>query len=491
MMGAIIMTVATLNMIRIDRRRREPLQLQLYEQVRQAIISRELIAGVRLPSTRDLVEQLGLSGNTIVNAFDRLVAEGYLDSRMGSGIYVSHLPAVNRSLITRASSSDLALNERPRIALRVAALRKVRVNPEYPTTKVRPFRPCQPAIDQFPLRSWNRARSYALRLQSKEFMHEGDVIGLSRLRAALATYLRDARGVKCEADQIIITVGAQEALSLVAESLVERGDSVCIEDPGYLGARAAFIRAEAKLIPIPIDAEGLTIPNLRQTPRLIYTTPSRQFPLGVTMTLSRRLALLEFARYSRAWIIEDDYDSEFRYTGRPVPSLQGLDKSSRVIYVGSFSKVLFGSLRLGYIVAPHALVETICKLKEVEYGSSPAIEQATAAVFIEEGYFSTHVRRMRKLYRERRDNFLQTANKYLGGLLNFPPIDAGMDAVGWLARGTDDAAFSKRLADAGIDAPPLSAYSLRTFAPGLIFGFTGFSTGQSRSAMQNIIGACS
>src|SRR5205085_6405249 len=247
-----------------------------------------------------------------------------------------------------------------------------------------------------------------------------------------------------------------------------------------------FIRAEAKLIPVPVDAEGLTIPGLKQTPRLIYTTPSRQFPLGVTMTLSRRLALLEFARYSRAWIIEDDYDSEFRYTGRPVPSLQGLDHSSRVIYVGSFSKVLFGSLRLGYIVAPHALVETICKLKEIEYGSSPVIEQATAAIFIEEGYFSTHVRRMRKLYRERRDSFLHAANKQLGGVLTFPPIEAGMDAVGWLTSDADDAAFSKRLAAAGIDAPPISTYSLRPCAPGLVFGFTGFSPSQTRSAIQTI-----
>jgi GntR family transcriptional regulator/MocR family aminotransferase len=489
MMGA-IMTVVTLNMIRIDRRRREPLQLQLYEQVRQAIISRELIAGVRLPSTRDLVEQLGLSRNTIVNAFDRLVAEGYLDSRVGSGIYVAHLPAVNRLPTITASSSHFALNERPRIARPFAALTKVRVTPEYPTSKVRPFRPCQPAIDQFPLRSWNRALSLALRLQAKELMHEGNVIGLPRLRASLATYLRDARGVRCEADQIIITAGAQEALSMIAESLVERGDSVCIEDPGYLGARAAFIRAEAKLIPTPVDAEGLTIPNLRQPPRLIYTTPSRQFPLGVTMTLSRRLALLEFARYSRAWIIEDDYDSEFRYTGRPAPSLQGLDQGSRVIYVGSFSKVLFGSLRLGYIVAPHALVETICKLKEIEYGSSPMIEQATAAVFIEEGYFSTHVRRMRNLYRERRDHFLQAAKKHLSGLLTFPPIEAGMDALGWLEDEKGEAAFSKRLAAAGIDAPPLSAYALRPCASGLVFGFTGFSLGQTRSAMQNMIGAC-
>ena len=342
------MLVVTLNMVRVDRRRREPLQLQLYGQVRRAIISGELASGARLPSARDLVEQLGLSRNTIVYAFERLVAEGYLQSRIGSGMFVAHLPALERPRTGSGSNANVASSDRVHIARRVAPLTEVSVNPEYPTLKVRPFRPCQPAVAEFPLRSWNRARSYALRLQAKELMCEGDVAGLPRLRAALATYLRDARGVKCGAEQIVITAGAQEALSLISASLVETGDAVWMEDPGYLGARASFLRAGAKLTPVSVDAEGLTVSRLRQTPRLIYVTPSRQFPLGTTMSLPRRLALLEFARTNGVWLVEDDYDSEFRYVGRPVPSLQGLDEGGRVIYVGSFSKVLFGSLRLGY-----------------------------------------------------------------------------------------------------------------------------------------------
>jgi len=485
MMGT-IMLVVTLNMVRVDRRRREPLQLQLYGQVRRAIISGELASGARLPSARDLVEQLGLSRNTIVYAFERLVAEGYLQSRIGSGMFVAHLPALERPRTGSGSNANVASSDRVHIARRVAPLTEVSVNPEYPTLKVRPFRPCQPAVAEFPLRSWNRARSYALRLQAKELMCEGDVAGLPRLRAALATYLRDARGVKCGAEQIVITAGAQEALSLISASLVETGDAVWMEDPGYLGARASFLRAGAKLTPVSVDAEGLTVPRLRQTPRLIYVTPSRQFPLGTTMSLPRRLALLEFARTNGVWLVEDDYDSEFRYVGRPVPSLQGLDEGGRVIYVGSFSKVLFGSLRLGYVVAPPSLVGAIRKVKEVEYGTSPGIEQATAALFIEEGYFAAHVRRMRKLYRERRDSFLQAAQKYLSGLLTFPPIDAGMDALGWLARDADDAELSRRLAEAGIDVPPLSAYSLKPCPPGLLFGFTAFTPGQIRSALQAI-----
>ena len=478
------MVLATLNMIRIDRRRRQSLQHQLYAQVRQAIMSGHLPASARLPSTRSLVEDLGVSRNTIVNAFDRLVAEGYLESRVGSGIYVAVLPALTPSLAAKPPHPAAVAKSDGSVPRRVASLVKVVLTPEYPTAQVRPFRPCQPAIDQFPLRTWTRARARAVRLYSKELMRESDPLGLPRLRTALRTYLCDARGVRCEAEQIVVTAGAQEALSLIAASLITPGDAVWIEDPGYLGARAALLHAGADLIPIPIDAEGLTIPAVRRKrPRLIYVTPSRQFPLGTTMTLTRRLALLEFARKSGAWIIEDDYDSEFRYTGRPLSSLQGLDRTEHVIYVGSFSKVLFPSLRLGYVVAPHTLVETLRTLKEIRQGPSPAIDQATAALFIEEGYFATHVRRMRKIYRERRDFFLQAAQRALVGLLSFPPIEGGMDAVGWLVRG-NDAALSGKLAAAGIDAPPISAYSLERCRPGLVLGFTSFSPPQIRFAIQ-------
>jgi GntR family transcriptional regulator/MocR family aminotransferase len=319
-------------------------------------------------------------------------------------------------------------------------------------------------------------------------MFEADAAGLPRLRRALAVYLQDARGVRCDEDQIIITAGTQQALSLIGMALIDPGDRVWIEDPGYLGARAALLRAGANLLPVPIDGEGLTIPSSRRTrsPRLIYTTPSRQFPLGTTMTLSRRLALLEFARTSGAWVIEDDYDSEFRYVGRPMPSLQGLASNDCVIYVGSFSKVLFASLRLGYLVVPHHLVDVFRKAKEIQDGSSSAIDQATTAVFIEEGFFSTHVRRMRKLYRDRLDSFLHEATKQLSGFLTFPAVEASMDAMGWLPPDINDTALSKRLSTEGVDAPPLSVYSLRPCAPGLVFGFTAFSPSEMRSAIQTI-----
>jgi GntR family transcriptional regulator/MocR family aminotransferase len=316
---------------------------------------------------------------------------------------------------------------------------------------------------------------------------EGDAAGLLRLRTALATYLRESRGVRCTADQIIVTTGSQQALSLIADCFLRRGDPVWIEDPGYLGARAAFIRAGADLVPISVDQEGLRIPTKARTkrPLLIYTTPSRQFPLGVTMSLSRRIALLEFARNAAAWVIEDDYDSEFRYVDRPLPALQGLAEEC-VIYVGTFSKVLFQSLRLGYLVVPDALIEVFRKAKEVHDGSTTSLDQATAAVFIEEGFFSTHVRRMRKLYRERRDNFLYEAGKNLSGLITFPKVEAGMDVVGTLPPNYSDQEVSQLLASHQIAVPAVSTYSLKSSASGLVFGFSAFSDSQTRSSIRAI-----
>jgi GntR family transcriptional regulator/MocR family aminotransferase len=480
------MKVATLNMVRLDRRQRTSLQSQLYRQVKELIITGRLKAGVRVPSTRDLVGQLGVSRNTIIYALDQLAAEGYLNSRIGSGIYVADLPT--REVRIAAVVGSMTERKSPQISVRAARFSISKVTPEYATGKVRPFRPCQPALDHFPMRNWNRARSYALRSQTRELLWENDAAGVPRLRTALSAYLKESRGVVCTADQIIVTAGTQQALSLLAECLIDRGDPVWIEDPGYLGAKAALAGAGARLVPIPVDADGLTIPPVGPTklPRAIYTTPSRQFPLGVTMSLARRLDLLKFARECGAWVIEDDYDSEFRYTGRPLPCLQGLASDDNVIYTGSFSKVLFPSLRLGYVVVPNKLGQVMRKAKEMRDGSAAALDQATAAVFLEQGFFSTHVRRMRKLYRERLDIFLEEARRNISGRITFPQIEAGMDAVGWLPPHTDDERLSQQLAAAGVDVPPLSAYSLVSTLPGLVFGFTAFSRTQIRSSMQTM-----
>jgi len=486
-MGSIRMATATLNMVRLDRRQRASLQLQLYRQLRDLIISGKLQAGVRVPSTRDLVGQLGISRNTIVYALDRLVSEGYLNTRVGSGTYISDLKTPDLGMAERTLTAARQPVGNSSLATRLLT---VSTSPPYPSGKVRPFRPCQPAVDRFPIRNWNRARAYALRTQSKELFGEGDPAGLPRLRRALSVYLKDARGVRCTADQIVVTAGMQQALYLVASLLINTGDNVCLEDPGYLGARAALLAAGANIVPVPVDNEGLILPQATEAPpRLIYATPSRQFPLGTTMSLTRRLALLEFARQHSSWIIEDDYDSEFRYVGRPLPSLQGLTTDDLVIYTGSFSKVLFPSLRLGYLVLPETLVHLFRKSKEIHDGGSSIIDQATVAVFIEEGFFATHVRRMRKLYNERLDFFLGEAKKRTSGWIRFPAIEAGMDAAGLLGLGADDAFISRKLAAAGIDVPPLSAYSLNQCRPGLVFGFTAFSPSQIQTGMTTVANA--
>lgn len=480
------MPIATLNMVRLDRRQRTSLHSQLYWQIRKLVISRQLTPGIRLPSTRDLVTQLGVSRNTIVNALDQLVSEGYLHSQMGSGIYVADLQTKDwqRAVEVRRS---LANPQPPQISPRAVQMSLLRTAPLYTTSKVRPFRPCQPALDLFPIRNWNRARAQALRSQSRDLFSESDPAGSFRLRRALVSYLREARGVRCSADQIVITAGTQQALSLIAATLLEPGDPAWIEDPGYLGARAALMAAKARLTAVQIDAEGLTIPDRqRKPPRLIYCTPSRQFPLGTTMSLSRRLALLDFALSAQAWIIEDDYDSEFRYVDRPLPSLQGLTNNPCVIYTGSFSKVLFPSLRLGYLVLPDNLVDVFRKAKEVQDAGCSMIDQATAAVFIQNGFFSAHVRRMRRVYKERLEVFLEEAKKHTAGWLTFAEVEAGMDITGWLEPNVDDSLISKQLAAAGIDAPPLSEYSLTRSAPGLVFGFTAFSPAQIRMAMRTL-----
>ena len=477
------MPIATLNMVRVDRRQKAALQSQLSQQIRELIINGQLKAGVRLPSTRDLVDQLGVSRNTIVYALDQLVAEGYLQSRIGSGIYVEDLRRDDRIAPRRNNDDGLSI----RILGRAKQFSGLSIAPVYSSNKIRPFRPCQPALDHFPIRNWNRARSYALRNQTSQLLVESESAGLLRLRSALAAYLRESRGVRCTSEQVMITAGTQQALSLISACLLTRDDPVWIEDPGYLGARAAFLRAGAALVPISVDQEGLSVPPGTKTkrPRLIYTTPSRQFPLGTTMSLSRRLVLLEFARSAAAWVIEDDYDSEFRYVDRPLPALQGLS-DDLVIYTGSFSKVLFPSLRLGYLVAPQKLIELFSKAKEVHDGSTAALDQATAAIFIEEGFFSTHVRRMRKLYRERRDIFLHESSKYLSDIISFSEVEAGMDVVGRLAENYDDEQVSQLLSAHHIDAPPISAYSLESSEPGLVFGFTAFSGPQLRSAIRSI-----
>jgi GntR family transcriptional regulator/MocR family aminotransferase len=310
------------------------------------------------------------------------------------------------------------------------------------------------------------------------------------LREAIADYLTSARTVRCKPSQVIIVSGSQQALDLVSRVLSDPGECVWMEDPGYAGARAAFLGGGLRVEAIPLDREGLNLEYAienRQSPRIIYVTPSHQFPLGMTMSLSRRMTLLEFAERWKSWIIEDDYDSEYRYSGRPLSSLQGLDRSGRVIYVGTFSKVLFPALRLGYMVVPEHLVDAFTSARAMIDRHSPTIEQAVLADFIREGDFTRHIRRMRVLYLKRQNALVAAVQKHLKSMLHVEPADAGMHLVGWLSRGIDGRKLAEAATARGVDVTPLSRYSIRKLQKqAILLGYTGWSEQRIAQAVQKL-----
>jgi GntR family transcriptional regulator/MocR family aminotransferase len=343
--------------------------------------------------------------------------------------------------------------------------------------KTVPFRLGAPAVDAFPFDLWGRINAKVLKRRSPQLFGYADPVGYSRLRAAVASYLVSARGVRCDQDQIIIVEGAQVALDLAARALLDTGDAAWMEDPGFPGARAVLQGNGAKIVPIPVDEEGISVAaGIAQgiPPRLTYVTPSHQFPLGLAMSPSRREELLRFAAENDSWIIEDDYLSEFRYAGRPLQALQGMDTDGRVIYVGSFSKMLFPAVRLGYIVVPKSLVPAFTAARAVSglHASTPT--QAVMAEFMAEGHFVRHLRRMRNLYLERQKVLLKAAESELAGIMTFEPADAGMHLVGWLNEGVLDTEAYEVAAKAGIETVPLSSCAIRPVKRGaLLLSYTG------------------
>jgi GntR family transcriptional regulator / MocR family aminotransferase len=440
----------------LDRRKRASLQTQLSGGLKNLVRTRILQPGQTIPSTRELARDLHISRNTVIQAYDRLIGEGFLESSPRRGV--------------RVSESVALLSPRPPVP---ASPRMNGSRDEIGPPK--PFQPCQPDVRLFPLAMWNRMRTRALKRAGADLLgYQSHLpLGLPALRRALAVYLRESRGVHCDWRQIAITSGSQLALFLLAQLLLSTKSRVVMEDPGYRGARAAWQHAGARIDPQPVDSAGMTIP--RATPAdLIYTTPSRQFPTGACLSLGRRLALVELAARCKAWIVEDDYDSEFRYTRPPLPSLQSLDTSRRVIYTGSMSKVLLPALRIGYVVLPAALVEGFSVLRGTLDDHGPLIDQAALAEFIDSGAFYRHIRRSRSAYAERLETFVESVSR-IGLPLTFPHTDGGMNLAGFLDPAASDRQYSTRLSDRGIEAPPLSLYSLRSTRPGLLFGFTAFT----------------
>jgi len=473
--------------ISLDYSSRLPLHRQLYDALRAAVLSGRLSPGFQLPSTRQLASDLQLSRNTVLNAYDQLLAEGYLEGHAGSGTFVARaipdfvLRAQPAAPVVASARPSAALSSRGRqfVANQVRRFRR--------TGAPVPFRMGIPALDEFPFAIWSRLFAQQWKHHPAGLLPYGDSAGYLPLRQSVATYLQVARAVHCRPEQVIITSGAQQALDLAARVLIDPGQPVCIEDPGYIGARIAFQSSGARLIPVPVGSEGLEIAKAQKScrrPRVIYVTPSHQYPLGTTMTLGRRLELLQWAQRVGSWIIEDDYDSEYRYSSRPIASLQGLDTSASVLYAGTFSKVLFPSLRLGYIVVPPSLLEAFVAAKAAADGQCPALEQAVLAEFMAEGHFGRHIRRMRKLYEQRQTALINALEDELPGILTVGQHDAGMHVVACLPPGVSDRPIAELALRRGVELQPLSSYGLRPVRRGgFVMGYAGYSPAVMRRAV--------
>lgn len=454
-----------------------PLHEQIYVALRSVIVDGRLATGSRIPSSRMLSEELRVSRNTVLTAYQQLASEGYLDSRVGGGTYVAPmLPDENLAAPPRRMARPGQRETMP-ISQRGGALAHANVDWAVTHRKSVPFRLGMPAVDAFPFDLWSRINARVLRRRSPQLFGYSEPAGYTRLRAAVASYVVSARGVRCDPDQIIIVEGAQVALDLATRVLLDPGDTAWIEDPGFPGARGVLEGNGATVVPVPVDGEGISVDAGAMRglpPRLIYVTPSHQFPLGLAMSPSRRAQLLRYAADNNSWIVEDDYLSEFRYAGRPLQALQGMDDDGRVIYVGSFSKMLFPAIRLGYVVVPKALVPAFTSARAVSglHASTPT--QAVLAEFISEGHFVRHLRRMRNLYLERQKVLLKAAASELRGIMSFEPADAGMHLVGWLAPGIDDKAVAAVATAAGIETVPLSSCSIVPPRRGaLLLSYTG------------------
>lgn len=477
----------TLELVLPPRPRGAPAMGWLADALRTVILEGRLRPGARLPATRELARQHRLSRGTIVAAFERLEAEGYLRGRVGSGTYVSRvLPEALLQVADRrrAPARPAGTPER-RLS---AQARRVRCFPGYAVRPMRAFRANHPALDLFPATLWAQVAARRLRRATTQQLLGTDPLGYGPLRDAVADYLRTSRGVRCTAAQVAIVSGVQEALDIVARLVLDPGDQVCMEHPGYPGAALAFESYGARIEALPVDAEGMVVPGARQREaRLVYLTPGHQFPTGTAMSLPRRLALLDWAHRARALILEDDYDSEYRYAGRPLPAMQGLDRHGVVLFAGSFSKVLFPSLRLGYLVLPEDLVPAVEAVQSITSRHAPLLNQAILADFLVEGHFGRHVRRMREVYAERLGVLLRGAERHLAGLLEISPVEAGLQTVGWLKTGVDATGIAAAALKRNVEVTPISSYARRPLKrDGLQLGFAAVDTRELHRGVEQL-----
>lgn len=447
---------AALAGISLDRADREPLHRQLAAELKRLILAQTIAPGARLPSSRIYAEELGVSRATVVAAVDELIAEGYAEGRHGSGVFVApDLP-------------DHVL----RAAQQVAPVKETALpRPD----DVRPFQPAAPELALFPHEIWAKLMLKTWRNPIRELLASPDPLGWAPLRLAIADHLRAFRGMRCAPEQVVITSGAGEALELLGQSILTRGDKIIIEEPGYVLIRRTFTELGFRTAPIPVDADGLDIARGPKDARAAVVTPARHYPLGMTMPLARRLALLDWARQRKTWIIEDDYDSEYRYHGKPLPALMGVDDSGVVISLGSFSKTMLPGLRIGYLVVPPTLINDMSAVMRERGARVSLFLQPVLADFMRLGHYAIHIRRMRRLYTRRQTALREAIQLYAKGVLATTPEPAGMHLICTLENGMDDREASRRAAAIGLLAPALSDYFAgKPFRRGLVLGYAGF-----------------
>ncbi|WP_313486729.1 MocR-like pyridoxine biosynthesis transcription factor PdxR [Stutzerimonas kunmingensis] len=464
--------------------RSQGLTRQLYQALRERILDGRLAGGSRLPAGRDLAALLAVSRNTVTRAFDQLYAEGYIEGRVGDGTYVVELGSARP--LMQPSASGVAPTE--------ALLRLQRNHLAPPVSGApRAFRIGVPAFDLFPFEVWARLTARFWRKPSPARLGYGDPAGEPALRELVAAYLRSSRGLNCDPSQVVITCGAQQGISLCAQLLVQPGDRVALENPGYRAAGHAFAVAGAELCGVAVDGEGLDTAALAQIEgcRLAYVTPSHQYPIGVTLSLARRLELLAWAERNEGWIVEDDYDGEYRYSGTPLTPLAALDRQGRVLYVGTFCKITFPALRLGYLVLPPGLAEAFARRRALDMRHSDIGSQMVMAEFIAAGHFQRHVRRMRQAARVRRDTLLQHWPEAIPGCGALPAVDAGLHLSVPVHGQTREAELVAAARAAGVEMNGLGDYWLDGQAPrgapgGLVLGFAAVPEVEIIAALQRL-----
>ena len=466
----------------IDRRSRKPLHRQVCDAFRAAIVEGRLSAGQRVPSTRALAASLGISRIPVLTAFDQLLAEGYFETAVGAGTFVSGSLAAGARPRPAPVASPLP---RRRLALRSDAF--LERAPEPWLGGFGAFRVSEPALDDFPFAAWSRLVARHSRRLPRRLMKYGSPMGDLPLRQALASYVGIARGVRCEPEQIMVVSGSQQALEIAARVLLDPGQAAWVEEPGYGGARDALTLAGARLVPVPVDDEGLDVAagiRLDRRARCAVVTPSHQYPLGATLSASRRLQLLDWAEAAGAWIVEDDYDSEYRYDSRPVAALQGLDRNARVVYIGTFSKVLFPALRVGYLVIPTDLVDRFAAVRDAMDIFPATLHPAVLADFIALGHFARHLRRTALLYRDRR-RVLVDSLQALGPRWRVAGAEAGLHLVAVGDRA--DRPIAMRAARQGVWAMPLSScYVGPAVRHGLVLGYGGVAAADIPAAVARL-----